>query len=130
VLTYAVWQGHVDVARVLLNHHAKVAATDADEFHALKYACATGDADVVRLLLVHDASFHAENPPHGSYREIAERACRAAAMRPAAQPWSRENTGRAGNPADVGSVLAEERRVVGQGERAMYRVRRARSWLS
>jgi ankyrin repeat protein len=128
VLTYAASQGHVGVVRALLDHHARVAAADADGFCALDYACAAGHADVVRLLLAHDAGAHAENPPHGSYRDIAARARRAAAMRPVPHLWSRVETARTGNLADVASVLEEDRPVVGQVQRMMRHVRRAHSW--
>jgi ankyrin repeat protein len=124
---YAASQGHTDVTRILLDDQAAAAAIDADGFRILDYACAAGHAEVVSLLLAHDTGVHREIPPHGSYWEIAEKARRAAAMRPVPQLWSREQTARTGNLADVAKVL-EDRRVIARGQMMTRRVRRAQSW--
>ncbi|EKM54832.1 uncharacterized protein PHACADRAFT_97049, partial [Phanerochaete carnosa HHB-10118-sp] len=57
--------GHVEVARVLLENGADITVMDTDGLRALDHAEAKGHTEVVRLLLDRDAGIHAENPPHG-----------------------------------------------------------------
>jgi ankyrin repeat protein len=60
-LHLALQQGHVEVARVLVNHGAKVSAKDQDGWTPLHLASKHGHADLARLLIEHGAKVSAKD---------------------------------------------------------------------
>ncbi|KAL2784316.1 ankyrin repeat-containing domain protein [Aspergillus keveii] len=61
-LSYAAEQGHLEAARVLIEHGAVLDVCDSQGYPALSYAAAYGHASLVELLIKHGASLSSEQP--------------------------------------------------------------------
>jgi ankyrin repeat protein len=129
-LVYAASRGNVDIVRVLLASGTSIDARDSDGFRAIDYACAGRHPGVVHLLLEHGGCSLTENPPHGSYLDIANRACRAGVVKHQpgmVETW--EDVRKREDSLAVADLLLKEWRIFGSGERMLRRVRRVRSFV-
>lgn len=55
------YNGHVDVAELLIDHNAKVDAKDRHNYTPLMFASANGKSEIVKLLLQHKADLYLQN---------------------------------------------------------------------
>jgi len=63
-LAYVSWYGHLDIARLLIEHNAGVDIRDEKHQTPLTYASWNGPLDIARLLIKHDAEVDSQDENH------------------------------------------------------------------